>query len=251
VSLQGKFGFRSRLVSVLDVTCSAARSGRGPEEYNELTDIALVRRGVFTVELHDETLLLDPGSALVLAGDETFRVGHPVDGGDRCTVLRFAPDLVEEALGDAKTRVVRIGPSREADDDEEAILLLEKVARAPEPRVTRVSERRAAEVRELLAADPGAEWRLEKIATALHCSPYHLARQFRNATGTTIAAHLMDLRLTLALERLEQGEDDLARLAADLGFASHSHFTARFRRRLGCVPSHLRKTVTAESANAA
>jgi AraC-like DNA-binding protein len=79
----------------------------------------------------------------------------------------------------------------------------------------------------------------------VHCSPYHLARQFRNATGTTIAEHLMDLRLTLAVERLERGDDDLARLAADLGFASHSHFTARFRQRLGCVPSHLRKTVIA------
>lgn len=249
MTLRGEVTFRSQLVTASDVTCQAARSGPGPIEYNQVTDIAVVRRGVFAVEQGDVTLLADPGSALVFGSGETFRVSHPADHGDRCTVLRFAPELVEEALGRVAMRAVRIGPTAEPHDVEQAILLLAKVAEAPQLRVSGVAERRAAQIRELLASDPGSDWRLDNLARAVHCSPYHLARQFRTATGTTIGAHLTNLRLTVAIERIERGENDLARLAADLGFASHSHLTARFRERVGRVPSELSKIVTAQRRN--
>jgi AraC family transcriptional regulator len=49
------------------------------------------------------------------------------------------------------------------------------------------------------------------------------------------------VRLLLALERLEDGERDLSRLALDLGYSSHSHFTAAFRRSFGTPPSAARK----------
>ncbi|HZF80136.1 MAG TPA: helix-turn-helix domain-containing protein [Rubrivivax sp.] len=43
---------------------------------------------------------------------------------------------------------------------------------------------------------------------------------------------------------LEQGEDDLAALAADLGYSSHSHFRAAFARHFGCPPRQLRTNLT-------
>jgi methylphosphotriester-DNA--protein-cysteine methyltransferase len=54
----------------------------------------------------------------------------------------------------------------------------------------------------------------------------------------------------LALDRLQAGEDDLARLAAELGFAGHSHFTEQFRRSYGATPSQVRKILTARRAAA-
>ena len=57
----------------------------------------------------------------------------------------------------------------------------------------------------------------------------------------------MRLRLALAAERVVDGERDLARLASDLGFASHSHLSARFRALFGTTPSELRTIVTAEA----
>ena len=251
MSLKGRLRFRTPLVGVVDVTCRAGRSGPGEEEHNAATDVVLVRRGVFRVQLRGETLLADPGSALVFAAGDPFRVGHPTDGGDRCTVLRFTPELLEEALGPAVSRAVRLPPVPGPGDDEQALHLLVGVAGAPTPRATPLSQRRAAAVRELLAAEPGASWRIGEIARELHVSPYHLARQFRAATGTTIRAHLLSLRLALAVERLEEGEEDLARLAADLGFASHSHLSARFRERLGRPPSRMRTSVTAPRPGAA
>ena len=236
----------SPLVRVLDVRCRAARGGRGAEEHNGAADVLLPRRGVFAVHAGRETLVADPGSALVLGAGATYRVSHPAEGGDRCTALRFAPPVHEEALGDLATRSLRMeAPAFAPQDPEDALLLLARLARAAPLRCSTTGERRAGEVRALLASDPGRRWRLEHVAAAVHCSPYHLARQFRAATGETIARHLLLLRLALALDRLEQGEDDLARLAAELGFASHSHLSARFRAAYGRPPSQMRKTVTA------
>ena len=39
--------------------------------------------------------------------------------------------------------------------------------------------------------------------------------------------------------------DDLTAIALDAGFASHSHFTARFRSFFGCTPAGLRRLASA------
>jgi AraC-like DNA-binding protein len=79
----------------------------------------------------------------------------------------------------------------------------------------------------------------------VHCSPYHLARQFRSITGASVSEYLLRLRLALASERLAEGADDLAALATDLGFANHSHFSARFRSVFGMPPGAVRRALTA------
>jgi AraC-like DNA-binding protein len=40
--------------------------------------------------------------------------------------------------------------------------------------------------------------------------------------------------------------DDLAQLALDLGFSSHSHFTTAFRHRFGETPAHFRARIRRE-----
>jgi AraC-like DNA-binding protein len=70
--------------------------------------------------------------------------------------------------------------------------------------------------------------------------PFHLARKFRAVTGESISRYLLRLRLGLALDRIAAGETELARLAVELGFAHHSHFSARFRSVFGTTPSQAR-----------
>jgi AraC-like DNA-binding protein len=82
---------------------------------------------------------------------------------------------------------------------------------------------------------------LANIARAMDCSIFHLCRSFRRATGLTLHDYRDEVRLRLALERLEQGERDLTRLALELGYSSHSHFTAAFHRSFGMPPSAARK----------
>ena len=95
-------------------------------------------------------------------------------------------------------------------------------------------------VRFAIARDPAARRSLPSLARACELSPFHLCREFRRITGQTITAYRMQLRLRHSLERVAAGAD-LATVALDLGFTSHSHFSAAFRRTFGIVPSSLRQ----------
>jgi AraC family transcriptional regulator len=80
----------------------------------------------------------------------------------------------------------------------------------------------------------------EDVANAVHVSPYHLTRVFRRLTGFSLHEYVNQLRLRAAFERIRDGHEDLAGLAAELGFSTHSHLTANFRRAFGLTPSMVR-----------
>ena len=95
-----------------------------------------------------------------------------------------------------------------------------------------------------LARDPTASTDLTTLARRLEVSPFHLCRVFRATNGTSLHDYRIELRLRLALERLADRLTDLSRLAFELGFSSHSHFTQTFKARLGVTPSALRLQLT-------
>lgn len=80
-----------------------------------------------------------------------------------------------------------------------------------------------------------------RIAHRLGCSEGHLSRTFKRWTGLTLLSYRHELRMRAALDRIEAGADNLAALACDLGYASHSHFTTRFERTFGLTPSAYRR----------
>lgn len=86
---------------------------------------------------------------------------------------------------------------------------------------------------------------LDDIAKQTGGSVFHLARLFRRRTGFPLHVFRNQLRLRAALESVALPGADLTDLALDLGFSSHSHFTAAFRQAFGVAPSALRKTATA------
>lgn len=81
---------------------------------------------------------------------------------------------------------------------------------------------------------------LGALSGAVGLSPFKLCRAFRARTGQTLTRYRDEVRLRLALDRLRDPAVDLTDLSLDLGYASHSHFTARFRRQFGMVPSAAR-----------
>lgn len=89
--------------------------------------------------------------------------------------------------------------------------------------------------------DTDAPWHLQDVADAASCSLFHLARSFRRHTGLSLHGYRQHLRLAVALQRLEDGERDLAGLAHDLGFSSQSHLGAAFQRELGVTPAQARR----------
>lgn len=92
-----------------------------------------------------------------------------------------------------------------------------------------------------IARDPFGRRTIRELATRLGASPFHLCRSFRRITGLTLHHYQLELRARLALELIEGPAQNLSRLAQELGFSSHSHFSAAFRRRMGRTPSRARK----------
>lgn len=78
------------------------------------------------------------------------------------------------------------------------------------------------------------------VARDVGASPFHLARTFRAVTGSSLHAYRDQLRVRRALERVADGERDLAALAREVGFASHAHLVERFRHTFGVPPSAVR-----------
>lgn len=95
------------------------------------------------------------------------------------------------------------------------------------------------------AATDAAPWTLNDVADAACSSLFHLARSFRKHTGLSLHGYRQRLRLAAALQRLEEGERDIAALAHELGYSSQSHLGAAFVRELGVTPAQARRELTA------
>ncbi|HYH93612.1 MAG TPA: AraC family transcriptional regulator [Candidatus Saccharimonadales bacterium] len=148
----------------------------------------------------------------------------------RCCEDPAGPDALEvEELGlSLIERSLAVAPSR-ADAE-----------RARRPMTDRLHADLVDDVRCHLAATSTDSQSLAEIAATVGASPFHLARLFRARTGLTLHEYRNQLRVRAALERLTEPAADLATLALDLGFASHSHFDVRFRRAFGRSPSAVR-----------
>lgn len=101
--------------------------------------------------------------------------------------------------------------------------------------------------RQFMAGQGSAGWTLHDVADAACCSLFHLARQFRRHTGLSLHGYRQRLRLAAALQRLEDGERDLAALAYELGYCSQSHLGEAFRRDIGVTPAQARCALAASA----
>ncbi|SEL98730.1 AraC-type DNA-binding protein [Variovorax sp. YR750] len=106
-----------------------------------------------------------------------------------------------------------------------------------------------ARARRLLAetADRDTRLSLHELADAVSRSPFHLARSFRHETGLSPHQYRQHLRLASAMERLADGDADLAGIAHDLGFCSQSHLGAVFRREVGVTLGEARRVLAGSS----
>jgi AraC-like DNA-binding protein len=198
---------------------------------------------------------------------EPYMVDHPIPGGDRCTSLAFAPEVLREAQ-----RARRGQPERYFEKStlagsselhllhrelllaaslgdgvmvEETALTLLRLCTEGEgiPHLKGAAFQRAAalaaDAQVLIAESFSGPVTLEALATQLDVSAFRLCRAFRQATGGSLHQHLLRLRLVTALEKLPAYRDRLTDLALDLGFSSHSHFSHAFRSYYGRTPSAL------------
>lgn len=255
-------------IEIVDVACRHKR-GRGlADEQAGGHTVVFVRRGCFVRSVDGVEALLDPTVAYCMSPGEEQRYDHPYDHGDDCTSLSLTPNVMASIWGGdpalpskplptspevyLEHRLLLSASRRGADHHElfeRAIVLVSETLRQADPSRAASGEPTSArarreivdDARAILVANP--ERSLSDLALMLAISPHHLSRIFRSATGHTISRHRMRLRVRTALERLTGGEQGLARLAADLGFADQGHLSRVIRQETGHSPSALRQTL--------
>lgn len=97
----------------------------------------------------------------------------------------------------------------------------------------------AARLRALLAAAPARPWNAAAAAFALNVSAATLRRRLAR-DGLSMSGLLLEVRLCLAMGRLQATDDYVGQIALDCGFANHAHFSRLFKTRFGITPSQLR-----------
>jgi len=89
--------------------------------------------------------------------------------------------------------------------------------------------------------EPATDWSLDALADLSATSRATLVRRFRDTAGQSPLGFLAELRLNLGRQRLERGDQPIARIAADLGYQSESAFSRAIHRRFGIRPGALRR----------
>jgi len=238
--------------------------------------VVFPRNAVEITHAGGKPIVSDPTRAMLYNRGQEYRRAPISPDGDRCDWFAFQGADVAEAVAaasangpasedrplsvaqgpvDAKLylrqrRLFEEASSLSPDPlriEEGALLVLDRTVRgalrfagaAPDRHLERSRRQRVAAVQETIATRFGERLTLADLARTVGCSSFHLARIFRAQTGTTLHAHLTQVRLRAAMERLGP-RADLAGLSFELGFSSHSHFTSAFRRAFGATPSAVR-----------
>ncbi|MDH4276047.1 MAG: helix-turn-helix transcriptional regulator [Gammaproteobacteria bacterium] len=153
---------------------------------------------------------------------------------ERCTPLEMS-GLVRELVREAAT----FGASYRQHSPESRLVsvLRDQLTRLPSAKlvVPLPIDTRARKVCDELMRTPADDRSLSAWGAWAGASGRTLARAFLRDTGMTFGDWSQQLRLSIAVERLDEG-DSVTQVALDLGYRSPSAFGAMFRRVLGCSP---------------
>jgi AraC-like DNA-binding protein len=258
-------------VSVRDVSCRGSCRHQSAEECAGTTQLVFPYRGVYVRHMGRDAAVAEANQVLFFNAGEPYRVSHPVPGGDASLTLIVDEPLLRElappgflregaALAFRRQRL-RIDPRAQAlvallrhslrekiaEPLEAEGLALTLVRRSLGPRTTHAAgasfgrQRLVDRAKLVLASDPARRWTLAEIAAELRASPVYLTQVFQQVEGVPLYRYQLRLRLARALDLLAQYED-LTALGLDLGFSSHSHFSAAFRSVYGRSPSEFKRS---------
>lgn len=241
------------------------------EEATKSTQLIFPYRGVYVRHIGHRQAVAESNQVLFFNAQEGYRVSHPVSGGDGSLTFLIEEsqlrELVPQDLLDGSAGIHFRQPSRRIDARIQAriaelryrlhhrtiepleaeVLALKLVQRALGPRSshsnsTNVGLQKLADRAKLvLAGNLARRWTLAEVAKEVRTSPVYLTQVFQKVEGLPLYQYQIRLRLSRALELLSHRED-LTNLALELGFSSHSHFSAVFRQHYGYSPSAFRRS---------
>jgi AraC family transcriptional regulator len=262
---------KSATVTIRDTHCQGSCRHQSAEECTATTQLVFPYRGVYVRHLGNDQAVAEANQVLFFNATEGYRISHPVRGGDASLSLVISEPVLRELAPPtflrgsatlafrqqrrridtrAQVLVALLGHSLRhniAEPLEAESLAFTLVQRALGLHTTHAAG--ASVGRQLLVdraklvltSDLARRWTLSEIATEVRCSPVYLTQVFQQVEGLPLYRYQLRLRLARALDLLAK-YDDLTTLSLDLGFSSHSHFSAVFRQTYGRSPSEFRQS---------
>ncbi|HKR33947.1 MAG TPA: AraC family transcriptional regulator [Steroidobacteraceae bacterium] len=258
--------------NVRDVICDGACRHKSAVECAQTTFLVFPYRGVYVRHAGRNDSVAESNQVVFFNKGEEYRISHPVAGGDACLSVGVAEHWLDELTPqehvrdegelafrrqrlriDARTQALvatlRYSLDRKVAETLEAeTLTLTLIRRALGERTSHAAgasvgrQKLVDRAKLLLSSDPARRWTLSEIGAAVGVSPVYLTQVFQQVEGLPLYRYHLRLRLARALDLL--GEyDDLTSLSMDLGFSSHSHFTASFRQAYGRTPAEFQRSL--------
>ena len=257
-------------VLIKDVACRGACKHKSAEECATATHMAFPYRGVYLHHVGRAETVAEANQVVFFNEDEPYRISHPVEGGDSslsikvsaAALLELAPPhylqtkgrvafnrsrLRIDARAQALTALLRHSLDRGVIEPLEAETLTlnllrwalgERTSHAASGSIGR--QKLVDRAKLVLSSDLRRRWTLGEIAAQVGVSPVYLTQVFQQVEGLPLYRYQLNLRLARALDLLGKCLD-LTGLALDLGFSSHSHFSAAFKQAYGQTPAQFQR----------
>jgi len=271
--------FKTRLllstdtVDAWDVVCPGRWREASAEECATRTHLVFPYRGIYVHRVGLADRVAEANQVVFINEGEPYRVSHPVDGGDAtvsigvdaATLLELAPadyrhprgrpsfnrsGLRIDARSQALAAELRHRLTRDTIDDLAAeTLTLELIRHTLGNNASHTARHRSGRPKKIadrakliLHSDLSRRWTLRDVAADIGISPVYLTDVFHRVEGLPLYRYHLRLRLARALSVLAD-YDNLTKLALDLGFNSHSHFSAVFKQTYKQTPSEFQRVI--------
>jgi AraC-like DNA-binding protein len=249
--------------AVLLISRSAPNAPK--QGYAPVSEIALPLAGVFRWKVGRSATTIDANSALFISEGQVFSEAHPIkDRGHAAVVVIPAAAVLDEFCRGRRAEatvnfraISRVASPRaqllarrlahvsdacgSLEGDELTIAFLAETLDHRLPEETPQSCRLVSRAKEFLHEHDGP-CSLANAAEEIGVTPIYLTQAFKKSVGLPLYKYQKQLRLSRALNELPNC-DSIIDLALDLGFSSHSHFTAAFTATYALTPSAFRESV--------
>jgi AraC family transcriptional regulator len=235
--------------------------------------VGLSRGGPAEIERHDdgkiEQSTLEPGELIVVPPGHYVMRWHDdlsllVVRVDRTIMRQFAherlhrdPDAFclnyHQSTSDPLTASILEQLSELVDDDDVAPAYIESLVQALLAQLiynygykrkvetpAELPPRDLARVRSYIDENLAETIRIADLAAICDLSEFHFSRLFKNTTGLSPYAYVVDARMRQAKERLRTTEDNVLDIALAVGYSSTAHFSTAFKKHNGMTPTAFR-----------
>jgi len=270
--LDVKLHLDTATANVRDIVCGGGCKHASAVECAQTTFLVFPYRGVYVRHVGRDDSVAESNQVLFFNRGEEYRISHPVAGGDACLSIGVADQWLDELAprqqlrdrgglafrlqrlrlderAQAMVATLRYSLDRKVAEPLQAETLTLALIRqslgertSAAPSASAGKQKLVDRAKLLLSADPMRRWTLSEIGAEVGVSPVYLTQLFRQVEGMPLYRYQLRLRLACALDMLGRC-DDLTGLSLDLGFSSHSHFTAAFRQTYGRTPAEFQRSL--------